>query len=294
MRPSVGAPPRHDPRTIYAIQADRASGLSVEEIATKHNLSRFAVQTVLRPAAEPSGMASPFEFRHKGSPPNAAVQVYWLGYITATGRIFGQSSQGTLVLAIHPLDEPHVQDLVRDLVTGHPRVEFADSNLKGRQAYIRDRQLAEVLLQWGISSTANSSTLSFEFLPKDLVPDFVRGYLEGSRSTLPFGGHADAVPAPTSVRSLSFEGSHALIAAFEQALRTASGIRPVRVRALGSTGQAKITLPQAVALKILASAYAHPLRASPRAAKFVARFSVNSQGPPTQVSGRRARVLARP
>jgi hypothetical protein len=279
MRLPAGAAPRHDPRTIYSIHADRASGLSADEIATKHNLSRFAVQTVLRPAAEPSGLASPFEFRHRGAPPNAAVQVYWLGYITATGRIFGQSSQGTVVLAIHPQDESHVQTLVRDLITGHPRVEFADSNLEGRQAYIRDRQLAEVLLQWGISTTPGSSALSFEFIPQELVPDFVRGYLEGSRSSPPFGGPRErgALPTPASLRSLSFVGSRALITGLARVLRETYRTPAVPVKAIGASGLAKITLSQAAGLKILASVYARPIRTSPRAARFAARFSVEGQ-----------------
>jgi hypothetical protein len=294
MRLPAGAPPRHDPKTLYAIQADRASGLSADEIATKHNLSRFAVQTVLRPTSSPAGMSSPYQFRHEGTPPNAAVQVYWLGYMSATGRIFGQSSQGTIVLAIHPQDEPHVQTLVQDLVTGHPRVEFADSNLEGRQAYVRDRQLAEVLAQWGISTTPGSSALALEFIPKEIIADFVRGYLEGSRLSPPFGGRRAALPSPASARSLTFVGGPALISALGPALHTLCGVRPGPAKPFGSSGLVKITLTSSESLKVLSAAYARPVRTSPRAARFAAKFAAGDADGSRRSPRRRSRLRTQP
>jgi hypothetical protein len=263
---------RHDPKKIYAIHIDRAAGLSPDEIAAKHNLSTLAVHSVLRATAQASPLTSPYGFTRGGLPPNAAVQMYWLGYIAACGRVLGQNNFSTVVLAIHPDDESHIQALASDLVVGHARVEFAESSLDGRQAYLRDRQLAEVLRQWGVSAAAAEGSVPLEFVPRACVSDFVRGYLEGSRQSPPFGGKASRIPSPGRARALTFIGQATFIAELQGVLRSACGVRGCAVEPSDSSGMAQLTYSPADGERILAHAYGRPGRTTPRAARFVARF----------------------
>ncbi len=218
-------------------------------------------------------------------PANAALQIYWLGFIAPTGRVFGQNNLSTLVLAIHPDDAVHIQTLLQDLIVGHATCEFADSNLDGRQAYVRDRQLAETLLQWGISAAPADGSIPLEYIPRALVPDFVRGYLEGSRHTPPFGGVRTRVPSAESVRSLVLVGHAPMIEGLNRLLQAACGISGGIVTPFGRLGLTKVTFSSGDSRRILEQAYRSPARTMPRAAKFLERFG--------QHPGHRARSTSR-
>ncbi|MDR7521959.1 MAG: hypothetical protein QN168_05790 [Armatimonadota bacterium] len=272
MRRSPRLPTRHDPRTIYEVHKDRATGLTASEIAVKHGLSPMTVLGVLRPTSHPEALRNPYVFHSGALPTNAALQMYWLGYIAAGGRVAGQHLLSTLVLAIHPQDTEHVQWLLKDLGMGRVRCEVVESSLEGRQVYIRDRSLAETLLQWGIAAAPNEGSVPVEFIPRALVPDFVRGYLEGSRRTPPFGGTRAVAPSPRSLRSLALAGPLPLMEGLNQALQAICGVRTGTLGPSGHRGLTQLTFSRRDAVKILACAYRRPLRTGPRAVKFAARF----------------------
>jgi hypothetical protein len=264
---------RQPPRRIYEIHADRASGLSVPEIAAKHNLPATAVLGLLRSSVNTCALANPYEFRRRALGPLAEPHAYWLGYIAATGRVLGQNNFCTLVLAIHPDDAPHIQTLLSDLVVGRTTCEFANSSLSGRQVYVRDRPLAETLLQWGIAATLEESSIPLEFVPVSLMPHFVRGYLEGGRLSPPFGGTRREPPSPRAHGALSLVGSPPLIAQLKQALQQACRAYGGVVTAFEPGGLARLVFPSPAGIRILEYAYRRPTRTGPRAAKFVSRFS---------------------
>ncbi|MDR7537555.1 MAG: hypothetical protein QN183_14500 [Armatimonadota bacterium] len=264
---------QRDPRAIVELYADRAAGLSAEEIAAKYNLPAPAVYRYLRSTHQACGLWRPYDYRTAPPPADAAVQIYWLGYLTASGRVLGQGNAATLVLAIHPHDEPHVQTLVADLVRGHPRVEFADSSLEGRQAYVRDPVLAEVLLQWGLANSLAAASVSLDYVPAALAPDFVRGYLEGSRRTPPFGG-TRLTPAPPGRNArLVLVGPPTLVASLRRVLRTTCGVQEGVVEPTRQAGLVALSYAAADGTAILARAYHRPVRTGPRAVRFVARFA---------------------
>jgi hypothetical protein len=264
---------RQPPRRIYEIHADRASGLSVPEIAAKHNLSATAVLGFLRSSVNTCALANPYEFRRRAPGPLAGPHAYWLGYIAASGRVLGQNNYATLVLAIHPDDTPHIQTLLSDLVVGRTTCEFANSSLSGRQVYVRDRPLAETLMQWGIAATLDESCVPLEFVPTPLLPHFVRGYLEGSRLSPPFGGTRREPPSPRTRGALSLVGSAPQIAQLKQALQQACRAYGGVITALEPGGLARVVFPARSGGRILEYAYRRPTRTGPRATKFVSRFS---------------------
>jgi len=264
---------RHDPRLICEIHAEHAAGLSTAEIAAKHGLPPLVVQGFLKAPGQACAMATPYGFTRPDLPPNASVQIYWLGYIAAGGRTLGQQAYSTLVLAIHPADEPHIEALLQDLIIGRAAIEFADSNLDGRQAYVRDRHLVEVLRQWGIAATAAEGAVPLDFIPPTCAPDFVRGYLEGSRLSPPFGGSGSRMPSPRALRALAFVGPPAFLQPLSWLLQSACGVRPAAVDASGPRGMSRIEYPLEEAFRILAWAYDRPVRTGPRAARFVTLFA---------------------
>lgn len=272
MRLSSKARPRHDPKKIFQIHTDQAAGLTPSEIAVKHDLPAATVQGFLRSGGETCTLISPYGIQRLLPPARASVQVYWLGFIAATGRVLGQSHLGTLVLAIHPDDAPHIQTLLQDLMVGHVTFEFADSSLYGRQVYVRDRQLAESLLQWGISATSEEGSIPIEFIPEAFIADFVRGYLEGSRHSPPFGGLRRHTPSPRSLRSLALVGSAPLVSGLNHVLRSACGAHGGVVRPFGRFGLEQVVFQSEDCFRVLEHAYRRPSRSIPRAVRFVDWF----------------------
>jgi hypothetical protein len=264
---------KQPPTRIYEIHADRAGGLSVPQIAAKHNLSASAVLAFLRSSVNTCALANPYEFRRRDLGPLAGPQAYWLGYIAATGRVLGQNNYCTLVLAIHPDDAPHIQTLLSDLVIGRTTCEFANSSLSGRQVYVRDRPLAETLLQWGIGATLAESSVPLEFVPVPLLPHFVRGFLEGGRLSPPFGGTRREPPSPQARSALSLVGSPALIAQLKPALQQSCRAYGGVITRFEQGGLAQVVFPPKAGGRILRYAYRSPTRTGPRATKFASRFS---------------------
>lgn len=263
---------RPDPRIIYQIHAEYAAGLSTAEIAAEHGLPPLVVAGFLKATSQVCGLATPYGLARHELPSDAPVQIYWLGYIAAAGRVLGQHAYSTLILAIHPADEPHIETLLHDLVIGHAAVELADSNLDGRQAYVRDRHLVEVLRQWGIAGTAAESVVPVEFIPPTCLPDFVRGYLEGSRLRPPFGGSGARTPSPRGLRSLAFVGPPVFLEHLDRLLQSACGVGPGSIDTSGPGERSRLDYPLREGMRILAWAYDRPTRTGPRAVRFVGRF----------------------
>jgi hypothetical protein len=246
--------------------------MSVAEIATKHGLALPVVLGFLKSSADSCTLLAPFEFHRAPVTATTAVHVYWLGYIAACGRLFGQGAHGTLVLAIHPEDSGQIETLLQDLTIGHAACEFADSSLSGRQAYIRNPGLARVLVQWGIAEAPERGMVPFEYVPAALVPDFLRGYIEGSRLTPPFGGEGRRAPSPASLERLTLVGAPGLIGDLAAVVADAYHINGGNVTPYKSGGLSQVTFGRSETQRLLGHAYRAPVRSMPRAAKFVAKF----------------------
>jgi hypothetical protein len=105
-----------------------------------------------------------------------------------------------------------------------------------------------------------------------LVPDFVRGYIEGSRLTPPFGREGRRIPSPTSLERLTLIGAPGLIQALATALGDTYHINSGTITPHKSTGLSQITFARSETQRLLAHAYRAPIRSIPRAAKFAAKF----------------------
>jgi hypothetical protein len=126
-----------------------------------------------------------------------------------------------------------------------------------------------------------------------LIPDFVRGYLEGSRVAPPFGGKHQRAPSPRSLRTLSFVGPAPLMTDLERALHSVFGVRVNGSQPARAQRPTQITLSRAESTKVLSSAYREPVRTAPRAVAFAAWFQAQPHGERRRRSRERAGVAAR-
>ncbi len=257
-------PPRRDPYQLFSIQSDFAAGLEPHQIAAKHGLPLPAVLRIVRRPRD-ERLLNPFHLRHSAVRTKGATQLYWLGYIAAAGRLFLQGAAPTLVLAVDRRDASHVQTLIEDLCAGHPTCEWCESNHDGLQAYIRDRELAQMLAEWGApGADPSEGSVPVTLIPTVLLPHFVRGYLEGGTRTPPFGRRH--VPAsPTAVRIVALEGQSAFLTGLNAALAKHAGISGGVVRPKRN-GMGLLTYRGRAAKQLAQFAYRDVGRSLPRAA----------------------------
>ena len=189
---------------VAQIRAAARKGRTPREIADEQHLPLKMVQQVLTPVTD-GRLSDPVPLLRTGTAadglPPADVQVYWIGFLTAAGRICGQGTSFALIVTLGDRSKPYVDTLMADLTEPHVRHEFCQSSLLGWQLYIRDQTLCKALLPWGIASDVHGEDPSLlDDVPPDLAAPFLRGYLDGDW------------PAPTGRRNgLVLHGSEPVL-----------------------------------------------------------------------------------
>lgn len=154
----------------------------------------------------------------------SAAQLYWLGYVSASGRVYAQRSTPALVLDIDLRDLEHVNRIGEDFGDSRIHCELCPSSLNGLQGYIRNREFGKFLVQWGVPGAGeNGASVAVGLIPSSLLPHFVRGYIEGGHETPPFGGKM----TPTilaSIRTVALMGSEEFLARLSEALQRYAGV----------------------------------------------------------------------
>lgn len=257
-------PPRRDPYQLFHIQSDFAAGLAPHQIAAKHGLPLPAVLRIIRRRKD-ERLLNPFNLRQSAVRSRGATQLYWVGYIAAAGRLFLQGSVPTLVLTVDRRDTDHVTTMIDDLCTGHPTCEWCESSHDGLQAYVRDRELAQMLAEWGApGADPTEGSVPVALIPPSLLPHFVRGYLEGGRGMPPFGRRHVPV-SHAAVRHIALEGPPDFLAGLSAALGKHAGIGAGMIRPRRN-GLAVLTYRGRAAARIVQLAYRGAERSLPRTA----------------------------
>lgn len=224
-------------------------------------------------------LLNPFHLRQAATRARGATQLYWVGYIAAAGRLFLQGSVPTLVLAVDRRDADHVTTLIEDLCSGHPTCEWCESNHDGLQAYIRDRDLAQMLAEWGTpGADPTEGSVPVALIPGSLLPHFVRGYLEGGRGNPPFG--LQRIPSSlAAVRVVALEGPEEFLAGLRTALTKHAGVGAGVIRRRRG-GLSVLTYRGTAAKRIVQFAYHNAERSIPRTAslRHVRESSPSSNG----------------
>jgi hypothetical protein len=186
MRPLTPADLEQRKRTV-AVRAAARRGINAGEIAELYQMSLPAVERVLTKVVD-ARLSDPAHLlttkqESPGSKP-AAVQLYWLGFLTAAGHIWGQGAQSTLVITLGEKSEAHMKTFMADLADPSVRFEFCRSSLLGWQIYVRDQALCRALIPWGIPSDFHGDDPALlDDLPEEFAGPFMAGYLDGNWPT---------------------------------------------------------------------------------------------------------------
>jgi hypothetical protein len=149
----------------------------------------------------------------------ADIQVYWVGFLTSAGRICGQGPTSALVVTLGDRSQEYMHVFLADLATPQVRSELCRSSLVGWQLYVRDRNLCEALLRWGIPSDVYGDDPGvLDDLPAEVIAPFLRGYLDGS------------LPSPGGSRSRSgglvLHGTEAVLAGINSMISRGWSVGP--------------------------------------------------------------------
>jgi len=261
-----------DAREIYAIHEERDAGLSPSQIGVRHNLPPVAIQQFFRPRPNTT-LPTPFELTKSQKSPSLAIPLYWLGFITASGRVYFRSDQRTVVLSLDSGDLEFAQLMVRDLLRTHASYELCLSSHDGHQAYIRDRDMGEALLHWGVTTDPRETGLPVDYIPGVMLAHFLRGLVEGQVHFPPFGGRNGGVNPSARVQRVTIPGSRGFTEALRQRLEAASRAMRGQVEPSDSEETGVLVYHGTAARALLHFAYHHPLRSSPRAEGLARTFT---------------------
>lgn len=98
---------------------------------------------------------------------------YWLGFIFADGCV--RPELNMLVVQIQLKDKPHLE-LLHSKIGGSIKVNPSSKN--SATLSVSSKKIIKDLISYGCTK-AKSLTLQFPDLPLNLIPSFIRGYLDG-------------------------------------------------------------------------------------------------------------------
>jgi hypothetical protein len=166
------------------IRSAARKGKTAAEIAKTCGAPLTTVQQMLAPVADARLSDPAHLLNHVGVAAGLAapdIQVYWVGFLTAAGRICGQGASSALIVTLGDRSQDCVNVFLTDFATPQARHELCRSSLLGWQLYVRERHLCEALLRWGIPSEVHGDDPTvLDDLPPEFVTPFLRGYLDGN------------------------------------------------------------------------------------------------------------------
>jgi hypothetical protein len=170
---------------VAQIRSASRKGSSPKAIADVSGIPLAMVEQVLKSVGDPR-LSDPADLltTRRAAPghTSADVQIYWVGFLTAAGRIWGQGAALTLVITLGDMKPPtYIKTIMADLADPHARSEFCQSSLQGWQLYIRDPSLCKALIPWGIPSDLHGEDPALlDDLPEEFAAPFLRGYVDGN------------------------------------------------------------------------------------------------------------------
>ena len=238
-------PFRNDPEWQARVRHIRAAGRRGESpvhIASVSGFPTASVKKILAPAAhaqlsDPGDLLRTGQVRDGQTP--ADVQLYWVGFFTATGYIRGQGSALTLVVTLGENGRERIEALEAELTMGRSHCEICHSSLAGWQAYFRDPILCHALIPWGIPSDLyGEDPALLEDLPEGLFLSFIRGYIEGDKL-------GRRPPAPRHPAGFTIRGTPAVLGSLNTLIQRYWGITSGFITQVGDDAVLQFPLREA-------------------------------------------------
>jgi hypothetical protein len=237
---------------VLTIRAAARKGKRASEIAERYELPVGAVERVLAPVNHPR-LSDPVPLiqTREAVPGRVApdVQLYWLGFLMAVGRILGQGTSFTLVVTLGTRARDAIEVLMADLLgTDTARCEFCHSSLGGWQVYLRDPDLCKALLPWGVPSNFYGGDVALlDDLPNAFAAAFLRGYVDGLGVERDGGGPRG--------QGLLLTGDPAVLAGINAMIERAWGVSGRVGGRASSKGTLRFSLPASRAVRERLDAY---------------------------------------
>lgn len=226
---------------ITRIRAAARKGKTAAEIADLYQLPLRMVEQVLTPVNDVRLSDPAHLLNVRTAAPGLAsadVQVYWMGFLTAAGYIYGQGASLTLIVTLGERSQAHVETLMADLTNPGVHCEFCRSSIVGWQLYVRDPNLCKALIAWGIPSDLQGDDPALlDDLPQEFAAPFLRGYLDGEWPV-------SAVWRDGRGSGLTFRGTGGVLAGINSMVRRCWGIDGGIVTRRSSQADLRFSDPQ--------------------------------------------------
>lgn len=118
-------------------------------------------------------------------------KAYWLGFLTADGHL---SKKGMLEITLAEKDYKILEEFKKDLKSEHP-INYRVCKYKGGKEFgqyrisFTDQEIASDLRRYGFTNNKTfDQYIPFDYIPKDLMRHYVRGYFDGNGSAFNNGG----------------------------------------------------------------------------------------------------------
>ncbi|HLW49184.1 MAG TPA: hypothetical protein VKW09_15655 [bacterium] len=245
----------------WRILAAARKGKTPAQIADTCEYPLKLVQQTLAPIPD-TRLADPADLLNKRPAlpglPAPDVQMYWLGFLSAAGRICGQGASFALIITLGTRSQEHMNMFVQDVATPQVRNEYCSSSLLGWQLYVRDQGLCKALLRWGIPSDLHGDEPGvLDDIPAEFAAPFVHGYVDGNWAPADVG-------APRS-NGLLLYGTETILGAVNRMVKRAWGVTGGVITPRGPRSQLRFNRQDGHAILTRSRAYTERRRTSPSA-----------------------------
>jgi len=189
---------------------DYLSGLTQKDVGIKNGIGRDAVGNILRrfdvPIREYTGERKSnqiWEWNRDFFNEYTSLVAYWAGFLIADGNINDKGN--VLALVIQGKDIGHIYSFCDDIGLSRDAI-FKDSKYNAYGIHIHNKNLGKQLLPWGITPR-KSKTFNltyFDMIYKELIPHFLRGWVDGDGNVYRYGRSARIRVASGNLASLEW------------------------------------------------------------------------------------------
>ncbi len=197
------------------IISDYLSGMTQKQVGMENGIGRDAVGNILRhfdvPIREYTGSRSEarreWEWNTDFFYQEDHTTAYWAGFIIADGNITDKGN--VMALVIQGKDLEHLKKFCYDIELS-PDAIYKDYKWDAYGIHLNYEGLGIQLRPWGITPRKSKTFVQPSDLPDELIPHFLRGWIDGDGSVYRYGRSARIVVSSGNIESLRW---------FELALR---------------------------------------------------------------------------
>lgn len=190
------------------IISDYLSGMTQKQVGIENGVGRDAVGNILRkfcvPTREYTGSRSvarrEWEWNTYFFDEFTHVTAYWAGFLIADGNITDKGN--VMALVIQEKDLNHLEKFCYHIGLSTDAI-YKDKKWRAYGIHLNYENLGHQLLKWGIGPRKSKKFFVPNF-PVDLLPHFLRGWIDGDGSVYRYGRSSRIVVSSGNKESLEW------------------------------------------------------------------------------------------